>query len=145
MQNTLAFSKVVIHEVLQMITKGVFLLQCTKTSQISAHQQWYHSFEIGCKSLYLKFESLRKCRVPTSWMCCGFVHATLQPGCHTYTSLNQLHYECSIYPNSSLFTCRGSKYLVWCNMHKPTIHPIPLQLSKTNCSTRDLCATKISA
>ena len=28
----------------------------------------------------------------------------------------------------------------WCNMHKPTIHPIPLQLSKINCSTpRSLC------
>ena len=35
-------------------------------------------------SLYLKFKSLRKCRLPTSWMCCDFVHAALQPGCDTH-------------------------------------------------------------
>ena len=46
----------------------------------------YHSW-VWIASLYLKFESSRKCRVPASWMCCGFVHAApsvqlpLQPGC----------------------------------------------------------------
>ena len=78
------------------------------TSKLYVLVRWQES----SSSLYLKFESLRKCRVPTSWMCCGFVHAApsvqllLQPGCDT------LCYECSTYPNSSLFTFRGSKYLL---------------------------------
>ena len=33
----------------QMVTKGVFLLQCTMKNPISVHQEWFHRFEIGCK------------------------------------------------------------------------------------------------
>ena len=40
---------VVIHKVTQMVTKGVFLLQCTMKSPFSMYQEWFHSFEIGCK------------------------------------------------------------------------------------------------
>ena len=48
--------------------------------RLSANSQVY-------VSLYLKLERLRVCMVPTSWICCGFVHAApsvqlpLQPGC----------------------------------------------------------------
>ena len=41
--------KTVIHKVAQMVTKGVFLLQYTMKSPISMDQEWFHSFEIGCK------------------------------------------------------------------------------------------------
>ena len=50
MQKTLDFSsqKVVIHKDIEMITKGVFLLQCTIKFQISMYQEWFYNFEIGC-------------------------------------------------------------------------------------------------
>ena len=41
--------KAVIYKVGQMVTQAVFLLQCTMKSPISVYQEWFHSFEIGCK------------------------------------------------------------------------------------------------
>ena len=33
----------------QMVTKVVFLLQCTMKSPTSVYQEWFSCFEIGCK------------------------------------------------------------------------------------------------
>ena len=42
-----------IHKVTQIVTKGVFLIQCTMKSPISVYKQWFHSFEIGCKQFLM--------------------------------------------------------------------------------------------
>ena len=68
-------------------------------------------------SLYLKFESLRKCwactyQLDALWLCACCTKSFEVCSCHFNQDVTQLHYECSMYPNSSLFTCRGSKHLL---------------------------------